>query len=210
VWKSIVWVLAAGPVPVVAGILMLFHPPRGRWAILSIPAAIGTIALLFYPDGSYSPRYVLATVPLAFFLAAAPWFSARPRILAIALIVPLAAVPILTQPARAMARQGADVMGRIGALPSGAIVVPGHYCPHARLAASIQRRPDLTMMCTGWSWPADPARALSAAVDAGRPVALDLADQAWLAGEAPARDAVRAWAATRTGRLVAGFLVIGR
>jgi hypothetical protein len=109
-----------------------------------------------------------------------------------------------------MARQGADVMGRIGALPPGALVVPGHYCPHARLAAGIQRRPDLTMMCTGWSWPADPARALSATVDAGQPVALDLADHAWLAGEAPARDAVRAWAATRTGRLVAGFLVIGR
>ena len=76
------WVLAAGPLPVVAGILALARRPAGRWLVVSVPAAIATVVLLFYPDGSFSPRYVLATVPLAFFLAAGMWLSARPRVLA--------------------------------------------------------------------------------------------------------------------------------
>lgn len=210
--KSMLWVLVAGPVPVAIGAVMLLRRPSGRWLVVSVPAAVATIALLFYPDGSYSPRYVLATVPLAFFFAfaAAPWLASRPRVLIAALLVPLAIVPFATGRSRAMAREGTAVMHRLGALPAGALVVPGHYCPQARLAASIEQRRDLTMMCTGWEWPADPGAALDSALDAGRPVAVDLADAAWLAGEVPARNAVRAWASRHSGEDIAGFFVVHR
>jgi hypothetical protein len=211
-WQVIaplLWVLVAGPLPVVVGIVALARRPTGRWLVVSVPAAIGTIAILFYPDGSFSPRYMLATVPLAFFFAAGSWLSARPRLLAVALIVPLVAFVPATRQLRVVAAHGAAVTNRVASLPPGALVVPGHYCPAARLGATIRGRRDFEMMCPGWEWPADPARMLDDALDAGRPVALDLADAAWMPPrEAANRDAVRAWAAGRPGRDIAGFFVV--
>ena len=67
------------------------------------------------------------------------------------------------------------------------------------------------MICPGWGWPADPARVLDAALAAGRPIALDLHDDAWMPpNEDSNRDALRAWAAGRRMRDVAGFSVIER
>lgn len=205
------WILAAGPLPVVVGIVMLLRKPRGRWLVVSLPAVAGTIAILFYPDGWFSPRYMLATVPLAFFLPAGAWLAARPRLLAVSLLVPLAVLVYVTRPARVVAARGAAVMARVANLPPGSFVVPGHYCSNARLGATIHARRDLEMMCPGWDWPADPARTLDTALAAGRPVALDLADLAWMPpNESPNRDVVRAWAARHPGRDVAGFFVIER
>lgn len=205
------WILAAGPLPVIVGLVMLARRPRGRWLIVSLPAVAGTIAILFYPDGWFSPRYMLATVPLAFFLPAGAWLAARPRLLAVSLIVPLAVLVYVTRPARVVAARGAAVMERVASLPPRAFVSPGHYCSNARLGATIHGRRDLEMMCPGWDWPADPARALDAALAAGRPVALDLADLAWMPpNESPNRDAVRAWAAGHSGRDIAGFFVVER
>ena len=208
------WVLAAGPVPVVAGIVILVRRrdmwPMGRWPIVAVPAAIGTVLLLFYPDGSFSPRYMLATAPLAFFLPAAAWMAARPRLMAVAFAVPLVLLFALTQPARVLAARGATLIDRVAPLPQNSLVVPGHYCPQARLGATIHKRSDLTMMCPGWEWPVEPHTVLDAALAAGRPVAVDTAGDAWLVREVDYRDAIRAWAAKHQGRNEAGFLIVER
>jgi hypothetical protein len=204
------WVLAAGPLPVVAGMVLLARQrPAGRWLVVSVPAAIGTIAILFYPDGSFSPRYMVATVPLAFFLPAGAWLAERPRVLAAALIAPLVVLFVVMRPARAVAARGAEVMERIARVPPNALVVPGHYCSQARLGATIHGRRDLEFMCPGWDWPPNPEGRLDAALAAGRPIAADVADAAWMPSrEAQNRDTVRAWAAGRRGRDVAGFFVV--
>jgi hypothetical protein len=209
VFKSLMWVLAAGPIPVAAGLYVLARRPRGRWLIVSIPAAIATAGLLFYPDGSFSPRYVLATAPLAFFVAGGILLSVGPRLFGAALVVSLAVVPFITQTSTLMAERGKAVMQRLPNLPAGAIVVPGHYCPQARLAASIHQRRDLSMICPGWEWPADLSAVLDAALLAGHPVAVDISDEAWRApGETPHRDATRQWAAGKVSEVVAGYRVV--
>jgi len=211
VFKSWLWVLAAGPVPVVAGIFVLARRPAGRWLVVSVPALIATAGLLFYPDGSFSPRYVLATAPLAFFFAGSIWLSQRPRLFMAALIVPLAVVPFITAPSRVIAAYGETVVQRIRSLPAGAIVVPGHYCPQARLGASIYHRSDLSMVCPGWEWPADLSTALDAGRAAGHPVAVDISPDAWRdPGETPHRDAARQWVAGKASDVVAGFSVVSR
>jgi hypothetical protein len=211
VFKSLLWVLAAGPIPVVAGIFVLARRSTGRWLIVSVPCLIATAGLLFYPDGSFSPRYVLATAPLAFFMAGGILLSAWPRLSVAALVVSLAVVPFITQTSRLMATRGAAVMQRIRILPAGAIVVPGHYCPQAQLAASVYQRRDLSMVCPGWGWPADLSAVLDAARIAGHPVAVDVSDDAWRApGETPHRDATRQWLDGKSSQLVAGFNVVSR
>jgi len=206
------WVLAAGPLPVIAGIILLMRRRSSeRWFVVSAPAAIGTVVLLFYPDGSFSPRYMLATVPLAFFLPAGAWLAERPRVLAAGLIAPLVVLVLAMRPVRAVAARGAEVMDRVARLPPNALVVPGHFCPQARLGATIHDRRDIDMMCPGWDWPADAGGRLDDALASGRPVAVDLDDAAWLSPrERPNRDAVRAWAAGRRGRDVAGFFLVDR
>ena len=206
----VIWLLAAGPVPVVVGIVILMRRVSGPWRLVSVPAAIATVVLLLYPDGSFSPRYLLATAPIAFFPAAAVWMAARPRVaIAAALLLPLAIVPVVAAPSRAVSARGAAVMHRIASLPAGTLLVPGHYCSYARLGATILKRPDLELVCPGWDWPSDPARVLDAALASGRPVAIDLADDAWMPPrEVANRDAVRAWAAGRPARNLAGFTMI--
>jgi hypothetical protein len=208
---SLVWVLAAGPLGVVAGLIAFTRRLPFRLLAVSLPAAIATAALLFYPDGSFSARYVLAAAPIAFFLPAATLRTLTPRWLAAGLLLPIALTPIAMRPSQVMANRGASVMARVPALPAHALIVPGHYCPQARLAATIHHRPDFDLLCPGWDWPANPAATLDAALAAGQPVAVDLADNAWWGvREAPNRDAIRAWAVRHTGDDVAGFLIVRR
>jgi len=211
--SPLLWVVAAGPIPVLAGIVILLWRrdlrPSGRWVMVSAPAALATVLLLFYPDGSFSPRYMLATVPLAFFLPAAVWMADRPRVMAAALLVPLVILFVATRSARVVTARGNAVIERIAALPLKTLVVPGHYCPQARLGATIHSRRDLSMMCPGWEWPVDPAAVLDAALAADRPVAVDVADDAWMPPrEVDYRDAIRAWAGQHDGERVSGFLVV--
>lgn len=194
---SIAWVLAVGPLPVVLGARALARHRHDRLARVAWPAAIATVALLFYPDGAFSPRYVLATAPLAFLLVAGPALAARPRAAAFALVLPLAAVPIATAKARAIARRGGALVERLSSLPARALLVPGHFCPHARLALAFHRRTDVALVCPGWDWPDDVARVLEGARCDGRPIVLDLEDDAWIGErEIAPRNAVRAWAGT--------------
>jgi len=208
---SMLWVFAAGPLPVAVGILGLRRETNRRVMLVAVPAAIATAALLFYPEGSYSPRYVLASAPVAFLLPAATWLSTRRRLAAVGLAIPLAMVPLLTHTSRVVAARGAVVQGQMQLLPDRSLVVPAHYCPQARLGAAIYKRSDLSLMCPGWDWPADPAATLEASRASGRTIALDLNSEDWWgAHEAADLVAIRAWANRHSGRDVAGFFVVDR
>jgi len=209
---ALAWVFAAGPAPVAIGAWILMRGEISRRVrIVVIPAAVGTLLLLFYPDGSFSPRYVLATVPVAFFIAAAPWLASRFTIAAAVLVVPLVAAALPAARANAVAAQGATLNERIPALPENAVVVPGHFCPQARLAAAIAKRPDLRFVCPGWDWPPDVAGALDSALKQGVAIAVDVREIAWVGRreEAP-RDAIRAWLQFKQFRPVADFSVVGQ
>jgi len=214
------WVLAAGPVPVVTGAVALARSPSPtlrraslvprRVAVIAWPAAIATVALMFYPDGSFSPRYMLATVPIACFIPAALWLTAHRRLLVVSLAVPLIAALIATQPANRVAAYGATLGTRVSALPDNALVVPGHFCPQARLAATVHGRADLMFVCPGWEWPVDLVSLLENAIANGSIVAIDASADAWVGRrEQPLRDEVRSWLARRPVRQVAGFSVAG-
>jgi hypothetical protein len=179
-------------------------------AVIAWPAAIATIALLFYPDGSFSPRYMLATVPIAFFIPAALWLKGHTRLLVVALAVPLAVGLVAAQQANRVAAYGATFDTRVSALPENAFVVPGHFCPQARLAATVHGRTDLMFVCPGWEWPVDLASLLENAIANGSIVAIDTSAEAWIGRrEQPLRDHVRDWLARHQVRQVAGFTVAG-
>jgi hypothetical protein len=95
-------------------------------------------------------------------------------------------------------------------LPQGSLVVPGHYCPQARLGAAISTRADLDMLCPGWDWPASPGATLDAALASARPVAINVTAADWWAHEAANFSAVQAWRASHAGRDVGSFFVVER
>lgn len=208
--KSLLWVLTAGPALVFSGLVALWRRDGDRRErSVTIPAAIATVLLLFYPDGGFSPRYVLATVPFAFFINGARWFSTRPMLLAIAFVIPFAIAMIPAARVNAVAKQGATLNGRVPALPRGAVVVPGHFCPQARLAAQISNRPDLRYVCPGWGWPQNLAETLDRELVSGAPVAVDASDDAWMRGrELVPHAEVRAWLAGKVSESVGGFSVV--
>jgi len=209
---SVAWVIVAGPGPVIVGAFMLMHRNVSpRVAAVSVPSALASAFLLFYPDGSFSPRYVLATVPLAFFVAAAPWLAARRTLAAALLVVPIAIAAVAATSADAVAEYGASVGRRVAALPANTTVVPGHFCPQSRLAAAVSGRSDLQFICPGWQWPLDVAAEFDAALNSGRPVAVDLADAAWVGRrEVEPRRAARSWAESRPGSDENGFWIVRR
>jgi len=200
---SIGWVLAAGPSAVVLalvrGPLAIVRTPgarEDRVALVAVPSAIATALLVFYPDGSFSPRYVLATAPLAFFLVAAPALAARPRLTALALAAPLLAMPFFTAQTRAIAARGALAARDFADPPRGALLVPGHYCPHVRLA--LRHRDDVSYLCPGWEWPDDVEATLERARCSNHTIVMDLRDDAWVGvREEPARAAIQRYAAGR-------------
>jgi len=208
---SLAWIVAAGPVPVIVGLIALASLRNRRLLAVALPAALATVALLFYPEGSYSPRYMLASAPIAFFIPAAAWLSSRRWLAVIGLALPIALVPIVTRASRDVAARGVVIQNRVQFLPARSLVVPGHYCPQARLGAVIAKRADLGMLCPGWDWPADPGSALDAAQADGRPVAISLNTADWWGDRERADfDAVAAWANGRHGMDIAGFLVVDR
>ena len=215
-----VWLLAAGPVPVVLGIWTFFvkgsSPVRAqidgaRVRFVTLPAAIASLGLLFYPDGAFSPRYALAAAPIAFFIRASPVLVRHVRWLIVAAAVPLVVAFGAGREADRIAQRGAQLPARLQQLPHDTLVVPGHFCPHARLAATITRRTDLNFVCPGWEWPPDLAAVLDQAVAAGRPVAVDAAPEAWVGKrEIPLQNDARRWLLSRPAQDIAGFSLVVR
>jgi hypothetical protein len=215
-WKDLAisagWLMTAGPIPVIAGAEMLRRRlVNTRVLYVALPSAIATTLLFFYQDGSFSPRYMLATAPTAFFLAAAPWLARHPKLTAAALIVPFAIALVFVRPLNAVTARGATLTARLAHLPPRALVVPGHFCPQARLAATIHRRDDLEFVCPGWGWPADVGAVLDQAIASGQPVAVDPSPDVWMGGrETIASQEIQNWLAKRAGRTIADFVVIDR
>ncbi len=205
---SVGWLLAMGPLAVGLGVARL-RLLRGELRVVAYPAAAATALLLVYPDGAFSPRYVLATAPIALLLAAAEGLATLGRLTMLTGVAGLAIVFFATAPVRAVARRGSELGRRIEALRGRTTLVPGHYCPHARLALTLARRQDVALVCPGWDWPVDPAATLARELADGRTVAVDTAEEAWIGPrERAPRDAVRAFVATRASRTVEGFTVI--
>ena len=206
------WLMTAGPIPVLAGAEMLRrHLVNRRVLLVAMPSVIATILLFFYQDGSFSPRYMLATAPTAFFLAAAPWLANRLRLTALALIIPFIVAMLFVRPVNAVAARGATLTARMAQLPPRALVVPGHFCPQARLAATIHRRDDLEFVCPGWGWPADVGAVLDQAIASGQPVAVDPSPNVWMGGrETVPSQQIQNWLQQRPGRTIADFVVIDR
>ena len=249
---SIGWLLALGPVPVVLGLIELVSFARRRWGTpgprdtlsdpafagtraIVVPSAVATLLLVLYPDGSFSPRYLLATGPLAFFVLASPRLSElladvrrrRPRLrffVACGLVAPLAIAPFTTRHAEEIAMRARALPPRLAQISDGTLLVPGHVCAAvgAWLAAEDAARaghagpglPEerIELLCPGWSGPGD-AQELALRLDRarcrGRAVAIDLADDAWVGvREQEAKAEVRAYVAARSSTLVAGFSIV--
>ncbi len=207
---SLGWLMTAGPAPVLAGGARLWQRlATNRVQLVAVPSAIATVLLLFYQDGSFSPRYMLATAPIAFFLAAAPWLAARPRVAIASLAIPFVIAAVFVRPVNAVAARGATLMERLPHLPPRALVVPGHFCPQARLAATVHKRDDIDFVCPGWGWPTEVGEVLDEAVKSGRPVAIDPRPNVWMGGrETAASQEIQNWLRARPGRTLAGFTVI--
>ncbi len=195
------WAFSAGPAVALAGAAGLRDRELSR-ALRPVvgPAAVGTALLCFYPFAAWTPRFMLATAPLALLLPAGVWMSRRPRLAAALLLFPLVGTYGATARPRELARRGDDAAARFLATPAPALWVPGHFCPQAELALAIAARKgsprDVMMLCPGWRWPDAAGRALDRARCEGRTLVLDLRDDAWI-GEwevAPAA-AIRAYAA---------------
>ncbi|MEO7092621.1 MAG: hypothetical protein ABI175_05180 [Polyangiales bacterium] len=246
------WLLALGPVPVILGVLELVSFARRRWGTggardtlsnpafagtraVVVPSAVATVLLVLYPDGSFSPRYLLATGPIAFFVLAAPRLSdllsdARSSrkltrlLVACALVAPLAVAPFTTRHAEAIAERAAALPARLAQIPDGTLVVPGHTCAAVGAWLAVEDAahaghtgpglPDerIELLCPGWSWPGE-ARELELRLDRarcrGRALAIDLADEAWVGTrELEAKEQVRGYARTHPGPTVAGFTMI--
>jgi hypothetical protein len=214
--RAAAFVVVIGPLPfALAALAWARREVDRRVMLVALPAALATLALVFYQDASFSPRYVLSTAPLGLLLVAGPRLARASRTwLVPALLVPLSVVPFATRRARAIAERGAAIDARLATLPAPALVLPGHVCPHARLAIAIDarrrgERRDLDLLCPGWDWPEDPGalhRLLDRARCEGRTLAIDVDEEAWVGErERPAREAARAYGApTRT---LAGFLI---
>ncbi len=233
---SIVWMLTLGPLPVVLAVIAM--RPRELRTVLAqpkiravvLPSLLGTLLLTVYPDGSFSPRYLLSTAPLALLVVAAKPLANKlggPRRVrfALLLVAPLALAPVALARTHALAREGEEMRSRLRIAPDHALVVPGHLCPAAGAvlaeadAASVHRagigvpRARLELLCPGWAWPANEG-ALTARLDDarchGRAVLLDTRDEAWVgAREWEAKSWVRAYVAREANaRILADFTVL--
>lgn len=194
------WVLSVGPVAVLVGARALAAPKSRALAWVVWPAAAATALLLFYPFAAWTPRFMLATAPLAFLLPAGPALAKRPRLAAAALLLPLLLAYFATARPRALAERGRDAAARFAGASAPALLVPGHFCPQVELALAIEARKsgprDVTLLCPGWRWPDDPLRALDEARCQGRTVVVDLRADAWVgAWEIAPAAAVSAYAA---------------
>lgn len=252
---SLAWIVSLGPLPVALGAIELVKFGRRRWSdrlsrtsrpslrprdtlsdptfaalrAVVVPSAVATGLLVLYPDGSFSPRYLLATGPIALFALAAPRLSAmlssRARLpTAIALVAPLALAPFAARNPNALAARAEAVTHRLSVIPDHALVAPGHVCPAigAKLAVDEAARARRTgndlpperfeLLCPGWSWPGDLETLrmrLNRARCVGRTVVLDVSDDAWVGTrEESAKRDVRGYVDDQPRKMVEGWTML--
>lgn len=194
------WLVLLGPAMLAAAAFAWIRrtravTTRGILAAVTVPALLELIALAFYPDIAYSPRYLVVALPGALAIPAAividPRLTSASRVrwLAAAGLAPLLiAAPFAL---RYNARQQdalADLARDVAALPDRSVVVTGWMCPEIPLLRSEARAgfgvdPGWDAICPGWRWPASLPEALNAARGDGRLVVIDLRPSSWVGEE---------------------------
>ncbi|MDB4932667.1 MAG: hypothetical protein JWM10_5151 [Myxococcaceae bacterium] len=209
------WLVALSPVALVATVAW-WSRRRDAWWPLVVPATLGLAALSRYQDIAFSPRYLLTEFVVATTLPAAAWLDrALPRRAAqLAWIIP--SLVLLLVGGRWLDARQRPLRALVAALPDdlravdpGALIVTGQPCAAVRLDARVARAfpaawgaapPRWSTLCPGWSWPADPAARLAAALEHGSAVVLDLRRAAWMDGPQQRRRAeVEAFARAHAG-----------
>lgn len=196
----LMWLTSLGPVPLAAAAFAWVRRTRATvrtplLAAITVPAVLQLLALAFYPDITYSPRYLVAALPGAIALPAAiaidPWIvsTRRSRLLVVACLLPLLVIgPIVL---RYNARQQAaldDFERDVSALPDRSVIVTGWMCPEIALLRSQARigfgvDPGWDAVCPGWQWPSALPPALNAYRREGRTVVIDLRPSSWTGDE---------------------------
>jgi hypothetical protein len=196
----LLWLASLGPVMIVVAAIAWTRRTRAvtSGAVLAgvtVPALLQLLALAFYPDIAYSPRYLIAALPGAMAIPAAiaidPWITTPRRLQAcvFACVLPLLAISPLVLRYDARQQDALDDLARdVSTLPDGAVIVTGWMCPaipllrsEARVAMGVD--PGWEAVCPGWQWPAPLSSALNARRRDGRTVVLDLRASSWTGAE---------------------------
>ncbi len=227
------WLVALGPIALVAAASVWLRTPRVLWrpwrplSAVVVVAMAQLIALAWYPDLTYSPRYLLPVLPGVIAIpAGVAWMrvsrAAERRVGVVSLVASVA----LLIAARAAVDGREDSLRRVlQALPQqlaevpAAAVVTGQPCPAiayimtaGRVAAGGVRTTDgWEAICPGWAWPADLAARLDAIRASGRRVVVDLRQDAWMGQEQRrARDEARHYVDGRRAGVADGSIVVWR
>lgn len=196
------WLVALGPAVAAAAVVAWTRQRacllRSRSLALAVclPAVVQLLALAFYPEISYSPRYLAIVFPGAVALPAGlaldRWAGpSRARLVGLGatLLVPLlVARPFLLARSAPLEGALAALPRTLIALPAGSVVVTGQLCPaipfveeeYRRDPAYSNRALQWQTVCPGSAWPPDLATHLDAARAEHRLVVLDLRPASWL------------------------------
>lgn len=219
----VLWLFALGPLATLAAISQ-WTRPRERvlarskaYAIVTIGGLVPMLGLALYQDISYSPRYLLGTMPFAVALVAGValdrWARDRRRIALVAALLaagPLVGGVVLSARERALRAAIDDLPARLApelrASPD-VVVVTGQLCPAVHYANALEREraqrerrpPRLARtVCPGWDWPSDLGRVLDAHLASGRVVVVDLREHVWVGPrQRAAREELARWASRR-------------
>lgn len=196
----LLWLVSLGPVTIVVAAIAWTRRTRAvtsgaLLAGVTVPALLQLLALAFYPDIAYSPRYLVAALPGAIAIPAAiaidSWITTPRRLQAwlLACVLPLLVISPFVLRYNARQHDALDDLARdVSTLPDGAVVVTGWMCPEipllrteARVAMGMD--PGWEAVCPGWQWPQPLASALNARRRDGRTVVLDLRPSSWAGDE---------------------------
>jgi hypothetical protein len=195
-WRDVgmflLWSLAAAPgawVALVNEMPQLWRSVRvsPRALVVIGVSALQWIALAFYQDISFSPRYLLGALggavllPAAWALETSRW---RQKILLASLVFPLLAAPLLRWHERPLLNALRELPSRLDHVERNSVVVSGQACPAVVYERALRRlegrATDLLAVCPGWYWPTDLEARLNALRAEGRPVVLDLREGVWV------------------------------
>ncbi len=187
------WIAAVGPTALVGaavGWRELVRARDPRTLALAVPSLAQLVALAGYQDISFSPRYLLAALPLALFVPAGVGLArgtdrTRRAGLLVAVAVCVAGAMVVRARQRPLRASLATLEARLGTVPHDAAVVTGQLCPAVVYHREIARlsgatAPRWVQVCPGWRWPAPLAVALDAHRAAGRTVVIDLRESSWV------------------------------
>jgi Dolichyl-phosphate-mannose-protein mannosyltransferase len=199
------WLVAFGPIVAAAAAVGWLRQRtellRRHSLTLAVcaPAAAQLLALAFYPEISYGPRYLAAVFPGAIALPAGLAFDrwagtsgARLAAVAAGLLLPVLVAHPLIRAREGPLRQTLTALpSALLSVPAGSVIVTGQPCPAIPLVEEELRRDpsfagrslEWDAICPGSAWPADLAARLDAARAAHRTIVLDLRASSWLGVE---------------------------